>query len=539
MRFFTILILSTTLCNSQLVDVAKVYPLASVESPPVFDNCLNIIQKDQKKCFEQTVNDHIQRNLNYPEDAFDSKTGGRVLVSFIIDRNGYISDVYTKGPNQSLENEVERVVSLLSNTKPAKINGIDVSINYSLPVNFYLISQFKYSEITVPAGINVYESPDIKSKQIFYTKGDLKLNARNEGRFWLVDLNEEGSLLGYVSKDDVISIEKYNKTNLEVVKPKSIYVNEQFDKIENNLTINENDKNNQFNSEENNLLKQYELDNLKLDSYIQKLEKQKEIDRKIPGTNDSDLYYGNALKELIKILKKEIEIKYLILSDQNPDIFYDTDFDIRSRNNKKKAEKYLNEVEFIQYDYVKDNFLNYPSVDDRERIFELLSEIDNLKYVTVQDSPSIEELKSIDVKETVVDFTSKSLLNNSNEEDEIKLNTEVNSSSGENVSDAVNNSQDSSIDVSTAKKRLKDLFFLFSQDLISKEIYEEFALELRQIIDNEEKKNITSTSNLKISPKEALERIRSLRSFLDQDLISKETYDDAVKLLKDIATNID
>ena len=544
MRFFTILILSTTLCNSQLVDVDRVYPLASVESPPVFDNCLNIIQKDQKKCFEQSVNDHIQRNLNYPEDAFDSKTGGRVLVSFIIDRNGYISDVYTKGPNQSLENEVERVVSLLSNPKPAKINGINVSINYSLPVNFYLISQFKYSEITVPAGINVYESPDIKSKQIFYTKGDLKLNARNEGRFWLVDLNEEGSLLGYVSKDDVISIEEYNKTNLEVVKPKSVYVNEQLDKIENNLKINEvqlneNDKNNQFNSEKNNLLKQYELDNLKLDSYIQKLEKQKEIDRKIPGTNDSDLYYGNALKELIKILKKEIEIKYLILSDQNPDIFYDTDFDIRSRNNKKKAEKYLNEVEFIQYNYVRDNFLNYPSVDDRERIFELLSEIDNLKYVTVQDSPSIEELKSIDVKETVVDFTSKPLLNNSNEEDEIKLNTEVNSSSGENVSDAVNNSQDSSIDVSTAKKRLKDLFFLFSQDLISKEIYEEFALELRQIIDSEEKKNINSTSDLKISPKEALERIRSLRSFLDQDLISKETYDDAVKLLKDIATNID
>ena len=544
MRFFTILILSTTLCYSQLVDVSKIYPLASVESPPVFDNCLNIIQKDQKKCFEQTVNDHIQRNLNYPEDAFDSKSGGRVLVSFIIDRNGYISDIFTKGPNQSLENEVERVVSLLSNPKPAKINGIDVSINYSLPVNFYLISQFKYSEINVPAGTNVYQSPDIKSKQIFYTKGDLKLNARNEGRFWLVDLNEEGSLLGYVSKDDVISIEEYNKTNLEVVKPKSVYVNEQLDKIENNLTIdevqlNENDKNNQFNSEKNNLLKQYELDNLKLDSYIQKLEKQKEIDRKIPGTNDSDLYYGNALKELIKILKKEIEIKYLILSDQNPDIFYDTDFDIRSRNNKKKAEKYLNEVEFIQYDYVKDNFLNYPSVDDRERIFELLSEIDNLKYVTVQDSPSIEELKSIDVKETVVDFTSKSQLNNSNEEDEIKQIAEVNSSSGENVSDAVNNSQDSSIDVSTAKKRLKDLFFLFSQDLISKEIYEEFALELRQIIDTEEKKNITSTSDLKISPKEALERIRSLRSFLDQDLISKDTYDDAVKLLKDIATNID
>ena len=64
-----------------------------------------------------------------------------------------------------------------------------------------------------------------------------------------------------------------------------------------------------------------------------------------------------------------------------------------------------------------------------ERIFELLSEIDNLKYVTVQDSPSIEELKSIDVKETVSWLYFQITTKQSNEEDEIKLNTGVNSSS--------------------------------------------------------------------------------------------------------------
>ena len=202
------LILITTICYSQQIDVTKVYPFASVESPPIFDTCLNIIDKDKKKCFEQYVNSHIQENLSYPDDAFDSQTGGRVLVSFIIDRNGYVSEVNTRGPNESLENEVKRVINLLSKSQPAKINGISVDMNYALPVSFYLLSVYNNQEITIADGANIYELPDLRSKQVFYTRSESTLNAKKEGRFWLVEFNEDGTLLGYVSEDDVLSIDQ-------------------------------------------------------------------------------------------------------------------------------------------------------------------------------------------------------------------------------------------------------------------------------------------------------------------------------------------
>ena len=85
-----ILMLVTTICYSQQVDIKMVYPLASVESPPVFNNCLNVIDIDKKKCFEQTVKNHIQKHIRYPEDVYNLRKDGKVLVSFIINRSGRV-----------------------------------------------------------------------------------------------------------------------------------------------------------------------------------------------------------------------------------------------------------------------------------------------------------------------------------------------------------------------------------------------------------------------------------------------------------------
>ena len=268
--------------------------------------------------------------------------------------------------------------------------------------------------------------------------------------------------------------------------------------------------------------------------------------------------YGNALKELIKILEKEIETKYLILSNKNPSIFYNTDFEIRKRSNKNKADRLINNLESIPYDFVKQNFYSFPSINDTKRFDELIQELNNLEYIVIEEPSLDETLRSIkqvklvenpvdqsqpniSIDEKQNDLTNESQLNdgnilNQNNDQKIDINSKNLDIVPINIS---NNFPTETLDIESAKKRLKDLFFLFNQDLISKDIYEEFALELKQIIDSEEKKNITSTSNLKISSKEALERIRSLRSFLDQGLISKETYNEAVKVLKDIASNID
>ena len=563
--------LITTICYSQQVDIKMVYPLASVESPPVFDNCLNVIDKDKKKCFEQTVKNHIQRNIRYPEDAYNLRKDGKVLVGFIINRSGRVSKIITRGYNKLLNNEVERVIKLLSTSKPAKIKGVQVAVNYALPVNFYLLSQSKNSLITIADDANIYESPDSKSKQLFYTRSESKFNARKEGGFWLVEFDKDGTLIGYVSEDDVLAIDEYNSNDKELNQTKSINnqiridksLIEKKEKIQNYSPIkiteeDESKKDNLLITEEDILIREYEEDKLKLASFIQKLEKQKEIDRLIPGVNKSDLYYGNALKELIKILEKEIETKYLTLSTSNPVVFYNTEFDIRKRSNKKKANKLINKTQTISYDFIKQNFYSFLSINDTNRFEELITELDNLEYIVIEEPSLDETLRSIkqvklvenpvdqsqpniSIDEKQNDLTNESQLNdgnilNQNNDQKIDINSKNLDIFPINIS---NNFPTETLDIESAKKRLKDLFFLFSQDLISKEVYEEFAIELRQIIDNEDKKNTISTSNLKISSKEALERIRSLRSFLDQGLISKETYEDAVKVLKDIATNID
>ncbi|MAC41797.1 MAG: hypothetical protein CMJ05_08415 [Pelagibacterales bacterium] len=611
-----ILMLITTICYSQQVDIKMVYPLASVESPPVFDNCLNVIDKDKKKCFEQTVKNHIQRNIRYPDDAYNLRKDGKVLVGFIINRSGMVSKIITRGSNKLLNNEVERVIKLLSISKPAKIKGVQVAVNYALPVNFYLLSQSNNSLITIADGANIYESPDSKSKQLFYTRYESKFNARKEGGFWLVEFDKDGILLGYVSDEDVLSIDQYNSNDKELNQTKSINnqiridkpLIEKKEKIQNYSPIkitqeDESNKDNLLITEEDILIREYEADKLKLASFIQKLEKQKETDRLIPGINKSDLYYGNALKELIKILEKEIETKYLTLSTSNPDVFYNTDFDIRKRSNKKKANKLINKTQTISYDFIKQNFYSFPSINDTKRFNELITELDNLEYIEIENPSSDKLLRRVEqfklaedpfvqskpnisnknkkitdiqinsptelyvIKNVVNDYGISGLRRETNEVyqkiqntlDKRNIKTTIVKPSQENIVEKnndqkidkniknldklpiniPNNLPNETLDVESAKKRLKDLFFLFSQDLISKEIYEEFALELRQIIDSEEKKNITSNSNLKISSKEALERIRSLRSFLDQGLISKETYNEAVKVLKDIATNIE
>ena len=65
--------------------------------------------------------------------------------------------------------EVKRIVSILPVPIPAIKNGNYVSMNYSLPVNFYLLNEFSLKELSLKKGTNIYESPSFRSKIISFT----------------------------------------------------------------------------------------------------------------------------------------------------------------------------------------------------------------------------------------------------------------------------------------------------------------------------------------------------------------------------------
>jgi len=82
----------------------------------------------------------IMDNIKYPEDAKKANKDGRVICSFIIDKEGKVTEphVVQSSGTQSLDDEAVRLVSLMPDWKPGKDKGEPVSVLYTIPVLFKL-----------------------------------------------------------------------------------------------------------------------------------------------------------------------------------------------------------------------------------------------------------------------------------------------------------------------------------------------------------------------------------------------------------------
>ena len=93
---------------------------------------------------------------------------------------------------------------------------------------------------------------------------------------------------------------------------------------------------------------------------------------------------------------------------------------------------------------------------------------------------------------------------------------------------------ESQVSVDEAKEKLKQLTSLYNQDLISKELYEESSTKFKLIIEIDSINKLKSPEIPDITDDEALERLKTLKSLYDQELIDKETYDSSTEILKKI-----
>ena len=81
--------------------------------------------------------EYLQTNMKYPEDAVKQKVGGRVMVMFVVETDGTISNVrVARNVFPSLDAEAVRVVKAMPKWKPGKEKGRPVRVNFTLPVVF-------------------------------------------------------------------------------------------------------------------------------------------------------------------------------------------------------------------------------------------------------------------------------------------------------------------------------------------------------------------------------------------------------------------
>lgn len=113
-------------------------PFAIIEDVPLFPGCERVKKSERRKCFQEKLDKHVLKNFRYPEIAQEMGVQGRVFVTFVIDRDGTITGIRTRGPDKNLEKEAARIIGKLSNMTPGKQRGRAVRVPFSYPINFCL-----------------------------------------------------------------------------------------------------------------------------------------------------------------------------------------------------------------------------------------------------------------------------------------------------------------------------------------------------------------------------------------------------------------
>ena len=81
----------------------------------------------------------LNENIHYPVVAQENGVQGRVVISFVVERDGHITDVQVaRSVDPSLDKEAQRVVKSMPKWIPGKQNGSAVRVKFNVPVAFRL-----------------------------------------------------------------------------------------------------------------------------------------------------------------------------------------------------------------------------------------------------------------------------------------------------------------------------------------------------------------------------------------------------------------
>ena len=87
----------------------------------------------------QKLKEFIEENLRYPKELEETCVQGRVIVRFVVERNGKLSNVkVVKSVDPVLDKEALRIVKLMPRWIPGRQNGITVRVKCYIPIIFRL-----------------------------------------------------------------------------------------------------------------------------------------------------------------------------------------------------------------------------------------------------------------------------------------------------------------------------------------------------------------------------------------------------------------
>lgn len=132
------------------------------EIPPAFQICNLVPENLKSKCFEESIQEHINENLIYPNLANEMALQSIVSVFFEIDTLGNVKNIKAKSnlvgvefsdvnalsnANKLFEDAASEIISKLPKMVPGTVNGSKTSFPFQVSITYRLKSQFDPEKI--------------------------------------------------------------------------------------------------------------------------------------------------------------------------------------------------------------------------------------------------------------------------------------------------------------------------------------------------------------------------------------------------------
>lgn len=110
-----------------VVDDTQVYDIAILEVPPVFPGGMDKFYK------------YLNSSIKYPMMAAENNIQGKVFVSFVVEKNGALTDIKVlRSLGGGTDEEAVRVLKASPKWTPGVQNGKQVRVKYNIPISFSL-----------------------------------------------------------------------------------------------------------------------------------------------------------------------------------------------------------------------------------------------------------------------------------------------------------------------------------------------------------------------------------------------------------------
>lgn len=162
-----------------------------------------------------SFSNYLAKNIRYPANARENGIQGRVIISFVVERDGTLSDAHvTRGVADDIDKEALRVIQASPKWEPGVQNGRSVRVAYSVPISFAL----EESQPDRPSGEVIEQKNDNEEKKIALSsitsivsrtdtgKKTFKFNINAPGRpLYIID-GKEASDVSLIAPNSIESV---------------------------------------------------------------------------------------------------------------------------------------------------------------------------------------------------------------------------------------------------------------------------------------------------------------------------------------------